>query len=67
MVFLEKTNEQDINKVYELQKIAFQELYNKYQDKESPIHEPISSIQEKYHRPDNYFFNINDQNSRIIG
>jgi len=67
MIFLEKTNEQDIKKVYELQKLAFKELYNKYQDEESPIHEPISSIQEKYSRPDNYFFNINDQENNTIG
>ncbi|KAF1296002.1 hypothetical protein BAU15_14110 [Enterococcus sp. JM4C] len=67
MIVLERTKEEEIEKVYALQKVAFQELYNKYQDEGSPFHEPISSIQEKYNRPDNYFFTINDQNDNTIG
>lgn len=66
MIYFERVDRDEIEGIYQINKLAFEHLYNKYHDELSPFNESISSIQEKYVRPNNYYFKIK-KNLEAIG
>lgn len=65
VIFLEKVKENDVLKLYQMQKVIFEKLYCKYQDEQSPFNETKASIREKINRADNFFCFIKNKDKTI--
>lgn len=66
MITLKEAKQKDMNNIYKIQKLAFKNLFEKYQDQDSPFNEKESSLIEKFNRPNNYFLLIKEE-SIVIG
>lgn len=66
MINLEHVKIEYIEQVQYIQRQSFKKLYEKYQDNESPYNETETMLLEKYKRPNNYFYFI-ENNQNVIG
>lgn len=59
-------NLHELEEIHQIKKRAFEQLYNKYQDVQSPFNEPLAALKEKYERPNNYYFKIKNK-AEVVG
>lgn len=59
-------NLHELEEIHQIKKRAFEQLYIKYQDAQSPFNEPFATLKEKYERPDNYYFKIKNK-AEVVG
>lgn len=45
MIYFERVDRDEIEEIYQINKLAFEHLYNKYHDEQSPFNESISSME----------------------
>ncbi|MFW7431755.1 GNAT family N-acetyltransferase [Vagococcus carniphilus] len=60
-----QVKEQDIPQIFQIQRLTFEKLYNKYKDESSPFNEAKESLLEKINRPNVYFYFIKKEDKII--
>lgn len=65
MISLEKVQQSELAQIHFLQKIAFESLYDTYQDEGSPFKQTQASLLAKFKRPLECYFFIKQQDKRI--
>ena len=65
MISLEKVQQSELAQIHFLQKVAFESLYDTYQDEGSPFKETQASLLAKFKRPLECYFFIKQQDKRI--
>ena len=65
MISLEKVQQSELAQIHFLQKVAFESLYDTYQDEGSPFKQTQASLLAKFKRPLECYFFIKQQDKRI--